>query len=59
MRMQRQSCRAQKEVDEAKANAKTNEEIQAVADAQAKVDEADKIVEASKKQLNLWKRIKQ
>ena len=38
-----------KRIDEAKANAKTNEEIQAVADAQAKVDEADKIVEASKK----------
>lgn len=39
---------AQKEVDVAKAAAKTNEEKQAVAVAQAKVDEAVKAVETSK-----------
>ena len=39
---------AQKTVDQAKVNAKTDEEKQAVADAQANVDKADKTVEASK-----------
>lgn len=38
----------QNTVDEAKANAKTDEEKQAVAEAQTKVDEAVKTVEASK-----------
>lgn len=39
---------AQKEVDEINANAKTNEEKQAFADAQAKVDDAAKAVEILK-----------
>lgn len=39
---------AQKAVDETKANAKTDDEKQAVAEAQTKVDEATKAVEASK-----------